>query len=238
MVLARRPAVVRPAGSRLFTDAVLRDLKAGGYRPRAWVELAVSSGRRSIEQIAERPLAAAETVMVSAALAWLGGARFRSAAACLLAVTHLGLLGDRRSLGLANVLTLARAGLPARAGAAPFAAVLDAADGLIARRRGPTAFGSFADPLADVAFWSAMAAGPGAGRTVRTVTVLLWTAPAAGIAIAYFALGRAIDYPRWLLHRRLSAAAQVLLTLALLKRARRRQAAAAAMANSATAPTR
>lgn len=182
------------------------------------MDLVVTSGRRSIDQLAARPLAAAEALAISVGLAWLGGARLRSTAACLLALSHLGLLGHRRSLGLANALTLIRAGLPARAWAAPLALALDAADGLIARRRGPTAFGSFADPLADVAFWSAVALRPESGRPARVVTALLWAAPAATIAVAYFAKGQAIDYPRWLFHRRLSAAAQVLLTVALLRR--------------------
>ncbi len=209
---------MRPADSRLFTEALLRDLKRGGYRPAAWADLISTSGRRSIEQIAERPPAAAQTLAIWAGLALLGGARLRSSAACLLALTHLGLLGDRRSLGLANAMTLIRAGLPARAWAAPLALVLDAADGPVARGRGPTAFGSFADPLADVAFWSAVALRTESGSAARAVTALLWTAPAAAIAVAYFAKGQAIDYPRWLLHRRLSGVAQVLLTVALLRR--------------------
>lgn len=171
--------------------------------------------------MARHPLAAAEALAISIGLAWLGGARLRSAAAGLLALTHLGLLGDRRSLGLANALTLVRAGLPARAWAAPVALALDASDGLVARRRGPTAFGSFADPLADAAFWSALALRPESGMVARAVTALAWTAPAAGIAAAYFAKGRTIDYPRWQLQRRLSALAQVALTVAVtLKRSR------------------
>jgi CDP-alcohol phosphatidyltransferase len=78
------------------------------------------------------------------------------------AVTHLGLLGQRRSLGAANAVTLARGCLPALAdgrwtGGAALAA--DFLDGQLARRRGEaTVFGSYADTIADAAFWNWFAA--------------------------------------------------------------------------------
>jgi CDP-alcohol phosphatidyltransferase len=84
----------------------------------------------------------------------MGGSRIRIASSALLAVTHLGLLGEgNRSLGIANGLSLVRANLPPRRWAAPVALVSDFVDGAFARGLKPTAFGSYADPLADLSFW-------------------------------------------------------------------------------------
>jgi phosphatidylglycerophosphate synthase len=103
-----------------------------------------------------------------AALLLLARARGRAGGAWiglswLLAVTHLGLLGQRRSLGAANTATLARGCLPALASSwwtGPAVLAADVLDGQLARRRGEaTVFGSYADTLADAAFWTWFASG-------------------------------------------------------------------------------
>jgi phosphatidylglycerophosphate synthase len=215
LALHQRPVIIRPPGSREFVDAVLADLRESGYRPAAWGRLVATSCRRSLEQVARRPRAAVEVVTISSALVAFRGSRLRAAAGCLLAITHLGLLGEKQSLGLANALSLVRAALPARRWAAAVAIGTDLIDGLLARRAGPTAFGSYADPLADVAFWGEVAFRGGTGKLGRTAIVGLWAGPAAMIIAAYLVSGRSIDYPRPLLARRASAIAQVLLTLRL-----------------------
>lgn len=162
------------------------------------------------------PRAALEATALHALLALPPGGRPRAAAAWLLTITHLGLLGSGASLGLANALSLLRAGLPVGRWSAPIAMASDAADGWLARRRGGTAFGAFADPLADAAFWTAVAFRPGSGRLARSAVLCLWLAPAGAIAVAYFVRGQAVDYPRPLVWRRASVLVQSLLALDLL----------------------
>jgi hypothetical protein len=213
----KRPPVERPVGSREFVDSVLGDLKEGRYRPWEWQRFFLRCGRRSLEQVAAHPRAAVETIALHAVLAAIGGARLRVGCSALLAVTHLGLLGGgNRSLGVANGLSLMRANLPPRRWAAPVALVSDFADGAFARGSRSTAFGSYADPLADLSFWGAVAFQPGIGRLTRGAVLGLWLGPAVAIATAYIAHGRTIDYPRPLVVRRLSAVTQVLLARQLL----------------------
>jgi len=164
------------------------------------------------------PRASFEVAAVCSALAPLHGARIRTAAACLLAITHLGLLGERRSIGLANALSLLRAGLPVRRWAVLAAVGTDLVDGLVARRAGPTAFGSYADPLADLAFWTAVAFQGRIGQAERTAILGLWAAPAAMIAAGYLVAGRTIDYPRPAMVRTASAIAQVVLAVRSIER--------------------
>jgi len=218
----QRPPIERPSDSRLFVDGVLLNLKRERYRPSAWGRFVVAS---SMEQIAEHERASVEIVGIFAMLVILRGGRARTAAACLLAITHLGLLGDRRSIGLANALSLFRASLPVRRWAVLTAVGTDLADGLVARRAGPTAFGSYADPLADLAFWTAVALCGPIGRPERLAIVGLWTVPAAAITAGYFVAGRSIDYPRPVLVRRASAIAQTLLALRLILRVDHRERA-------------
>ena len=178
--------------------------------------LVVASCARSLQQVGAHPRAAVEVVGLFSALAALRGAWLRAATGCLLAITHLGLLGERRSIGLANTLSLVRASLPARRWAVLVAVGTDLADGLVARRAGPTAFGSYADPLADLAFWTAVAFHGRAGKLERIAILGLWAPPAAVITALYFVAGRSIDYPRPLLVRRVSMIAQALLALRLM----------------------
>jgi len=214
----QRPPVDRPVGSREFVGGALRDLKDGGYRPLEWGRFLLRCVRRSMEQAAAHPRAAIEVLVLHAGLAASGGARLRVAASCLLAITHLGLLGEpNRSLGLANALSLVRATLPPRRWAASVAIATDIADGLLTRRRGSTAFGSYADPLADLTFWSSVAFQTRAGNMSRAAVIGLWLGPAIAITYAYFAYGRTIDYPRPLIVRRVSAVVQAMLVLHLVR---------------------
>jgi len=218
LVSGQRPPIERPSESRLFVDGVLLDLKREKYRPAAWGRFVVASSIRSLEQIAEHERASVEIVGIFAMLTILRGARVRAAVACLLAITHLGLLGDRRSIGLANAFSLLRAGLPFRRWAVLVAVCTDLADGVVARRAGPTAFGSYADPLADLAFWTAVARRGRIGSLDRLAILSLWTVPAAAIMAGYSVAGRSIDYPRPVIVRRASAIAQALLTFRLILR--------------------
>jgi phosphatidylglycerophosphate synthase len=214
----RRSAIERPVGSREFVDSALGELKAGGYQFRDWERFILRCFRRSVEQVDAHPRAALETAVLHAILAGAGAPRLRVAASALLTVTHLGLLGEgNRSLGVANCLSLVRANLPPRAWAAPVVVLSDLVDGALARGRGSTAFGSFADPLADLSFWGTVALQSGTGRLTRMAVLGLWLGPAVAIVAAYFARGRTIDYPRPLVIRRLSAVMQGLLALQLIR---------------------
>jgi len=127
-------------------------------------------------------------------------------------MTHLGLLGSqRRSIGLPNVLSLLRANLPTNRWAPLVAVGTDLADGWLARLTKPTAFGAYADPLADAVFWTRHASTREPSRVARAGIAAIWLLPFAAIVTTYFAAGRAVDYPRPLLVRRLSAGLQGLL---------------------------
>lgn len=100
------------------------------------------------------------------------------------------------------------------------AVATDVADGRLARRGRVTAFGAYADALADVTFWTRFAAGR-CGRPLGALALAAWVAPAAVIAVAYVARGRTIDYPRPIWMRRLSAALQCAIAIGALTRRRR-----------------
>lgn len=131
-----------------------------------------------------------------------------------LAVSHLGLLEEKRDLGMPNTATLIRANLPAvehRIGRwVPLVALAsDFVDGAIARKTGTaTLFGKHADFLADTAFWTWFTIRHEPSRCARALTFAAWVAPVAAIAGASFATGRMIDLPRsrWL---RPSAAVEI-----------------------------
>ncbi|GAC1336529.1 MAG: hypothetical protein NVSMB17_20060 [Candidatus Dormibacteria bacterium] len=138
----------------------------------------------------------------------------------LMAVTHLGLLGPGTgSIGLPNTLSLVRANLPINPTAPLLAMSRDLADGWIARRGSATAFGGFADVLADVTFWTRFGSR-GAGRLLAGAVVAAWAAPAAAIAAVYFAKGRTIDYPRLAWVRRLSVGLQCVIAISAITRRR------------------
>jgi len=93
----------------------------------------------------------------------------------------------------------------------------DFADGRLARKGETSAFGAFADPIADGAFWSWFALRWEPNRGLRWVPLTMFAASVAGISAAYFASGRTIDYPRLEAIRYASAAAQILLTFRALR---------------------
>ena len=101
------------ASSRDATDALLGELRAGGWSLAAWRAFMGRAGRRSSTPRAH-PRAVAELTALHAAVALSRGHRrpVWPAVSWALAVTHLGLLGDRRSIGAATALTLLRANLP------------------------------------------------------------------------------------------------------------------------------
>jgi hypothetical protein len=223
---------IRDPVSRQRTDELLAGLRAGGWRPRAWARFLARSACLSCEAAAARPRAAAEVTALHAVLFGLtrvarparaSGSR-QQAGRCrgrawvtvswLLAITHLGLLGERRSLGLANVLTLARACLPALGPgrwSAAAAVASDLLDGRLARGRGEvTAFGAYADSLADTAFWTWFAARYEPSRVLRAAVLATWAAPAAAVTGASLARGRMAEAPRPAVIRPAAALAAVL----------------------------
>lgn len=208
--------------SRVRTDALLAGLRARGWRPRAWMVFLGRATRMSSAAVVARPHAAAEVTVLHLVFALASGRRGRGwvGASWLLAVTHLGLLEGRDSLGAANMVTLIRGNMPVlcpgrRAGA--IAVATDLIDGRLARRSGRvTAFGPYADSLADAVFWTWFAGRYEPSRVVRAAAAAAWAAPAAVVALASFARGGMAEPP----HPRLlrpAAAFQVLLAARALR---------------------
>jgi CDP-alcohol phosphatidyltransferase len=215
------------AGSRERTQELLAGLAAGRWRPAAWGRLTCRAAVMSYQAAAQRPRAAAEVTVLHAVLLLLGRDRGRACRmwtglSWLLAVTHLGLLGQRRSLGAANAVTLARGCLPALAAGrwtGPAVLAADVLDGQLARRRGEaTVFGSYADTLADAAFWTWFAARHEPSRTLRAAAVAAWAAPAAAVAVLSVARGQMADVPRPALVRPAAPLAVLLVVRACVRR--------------------
>jgi phosphatidylglycerophosphate synthase len=211
--MLERPAVARPPESRAFVDQALADLRSCRWRPRAWRAFLWRCTVRSAQQARRHPRAALQVTTLHLVLLPLARRSvWRLTASWALAITHLGLLGpEAHSIGPANALSLLRANLPTRRWAPAVAIATDAADGWLARRTRPTAFGEYADPLADVAFWTRYAWARDRRPVLRAAVAALWLLPVPLIVGAYFAAGRTVDYPRPLLARRLSACLQLLL---------------------------
>ena len=150
-------------------------------------------------------------------LAGVAGRRRWAAVSWLLSITHLGLLGDRSTLGWPNRLTLVRALLPALAPDSRWTALValstDFADGILARRGAETAFGAFADPIADGVFWSWYELHWERSPWLRWAPTTVFAAVLGAIAVGYFARARTVDYPRPMAARYASGAAQVALAL-------------------------
>jgi hypothetical protein len=138
-------------------DDILAELAARRFSPSAWTTFIGRSLVRSIAQVRERPNAAAEVTALHL-LAGRTGGRGWASVSWILCITHLGLLGERTTLGWANRLTLLRALLPCVApdspGASLIALATDLVDGRLAQWGDRSAFGAYADPLADGIFWS------------------------------------------------------------------------------------
>jgi hypothetical protein len=211
-----RAAIRRPADSRRFVDAILAELAAARFSPSAWSTFFGRSLVRSADQVRIRPAAATE-VFALHLLACSVGRRPWALASWFLCITHLGLLGERSTLGWPNRLTLIRALLPALAPDARWPALValttDFADGRLARKGEESAFGAFADPIADGVFWSWFALRWETHRWLRWVPITLFATSLGAVSAAYFASGRAIDYPRPFALRYLSGLMQVVLTV-------------------------
>jgi len=197
-------------------DQILAELAAGRFGPTAWATFIGRSLVRSGAEARMRPAAALEVTALHL-LAGAAGSRRWALVSWFLCVTHLGMLGDRSTLGWPNRLTLLRSLLPSLAPASRwtslFALATDFVDGRLARRGEESAFGAFADPIADGVFWSWYALRWEPNRRLRWAPLTLFAATTAAIAAAYFARGRTIDYPRLMAVRYASGATQVMLAL-------------------------
>ncbi|HET8605466.1 MAG TPA: CDP-alcohol phosphatidyltransferase family protein [Gaiellaceae bacterium] len=143
-----------------WTEEVLAELRAARYAPLAWVRLLRRSFIRAAEVRRQRRREHRQTLLLALAglAAWaavalagrpwlaLAGAAWWALVA-LIVDWHLGMLDEQRRLGVANVLTIARAGtVPALLVLPPLAlatvlvpaGVLDGLDGPVARARGET----------------------------------------------------------------------------------------------------
>ncbi len=173
--------------------------------------------------------ALAELTLLHVLIAGVGGTRSLRwvAASWAMTASHLGLLEQRRSIGLASVVTLVRANLPPlehRVGS--FLPVLalasDFVDGRIARStRTETLFGASADALSDAVFWTWFTFTHEPDRRVRIAAMAAWILPALIISGASFGRGQMVNSPRPVILRP-SAAMQLVVTIRTLVRYMRR----------------
>ncbi len=219
-----RSPIVRPAGSRQFVDDALAELAAGHWSPSSWLHFIGRCFLRSAEQAARHPRAFLELSLLHLVLT-RGRPRLWPLVAWLLAVTHLGLLGNERHGALvANHLSLLRANLPSLStSAAPWTAgvalLTDVLDGRLARaRKEETAFGAYADPVADLVFWNWFVFRNESNPWIRAAAIVAWPLPAAVVTAAYFVRGRTLDYPRPAAGRLLSAAFQCWIAMRAFRR--------------------
>ena len=214
--LANRDPIRRTLESRQFVDDILGRLAAANFGISGWATFFARSIVRSAAQARVRPIAAAELTALHL-LASARGSRRWTSVSWLLCITHLGLLGGRTTLGWPNRLTLLRGLLPALAPASRSISLValgsDFADGRLARRGAESAFGAFADPLADGVFWSWYALRWERSRWLRWLPLTAFAATTAAISFGYFRLARTIDYPRLMSLRYVSGAAQTVIAL-------------------------
>ncbi len=207
---------MRTQESRQFVDSILAELADQHFGPTAWATFIWRSLVRSVAQVRIHPAAAMEVTALHL-LAAAAGRRRWALASWSLCITHLGLLGERQTLGWPNRLTLLRAMLPSIAPDSRWTSLValatDFADGHLARRGEESAFGAFADPIADGVFWSSYALRWERNRWLRVVPITLFIGSLAGISVAYFARGRTIDYPRLAAVRYASGAVQIVLAV-------------------------
>jgi phosphatidylglycerophosphate synthase len=218
--LANRDAIARSQESRQFVNDILAELAAHRFGPSAWASFIGRSLVRSVDQVRIRPAAATE-VTAFHLLAGAVGSWRRSFLSWCMCITHLGLLGERSALGWPNRLTLLRAQLPSLAPNSRWislaALATDFVDGRLARRGGESAFGTFADPIADGIFWSWYALRWEQNRWLRWAPMAVFAGSVALTSIAYFARGRTIDYPRPMAVRYASGVTQILLALRAIR---------------------
>ena len=214
---ARRRALAGD-DSRAASNALLDGLRERRFGAAAWGRFAVETTRRSILEARKRPRALAEATLVHAAVGAIAGREGRAwlLSSWLMTVTHLGMLEQRRTLGAPNLLTVARAALPAAAtrlgGAVPVLALAtDFVDGKLARRTGTvTRFGTQGDYLADTALWTWFVLKHEPSRAWQLAALAAWAVPVAALTVVSVARGGVVDLPRsaWL---RPAAAAEVLI---------------------------
>jgi phosphatidylglycerophosphate synthase len=211
-------------GSRAATNELLDGLRQGRWRPQAWTRFLLHATRRSIRQAQLRPRALGEITLLHMVFV---AARIRNhplwtVTSWALAATHLGMLEHRQSIGLANVITLTRANLPALASgwAAPVIALgSDLADGRLARRLDTQSpFGAAADSLADAAFWAWFALRHEPSRRVRAAAILAWVAPVVAVTTASVRRGRMVDAPRPVIVRPAAMMQAAIAVRAILRR--------------------
>ncbi|MGY6497630.1 MAG: CDP-alcohol phosphatidyltransferase family protein [Microcella sp.] len=197
-------ATLRARDSRAATNALLGGLRRGGFSPRAIGAFLADATLRSVREARRRPRAVAEVTLVHAAVAALAGRRGAPwlLTSWAMGVTHLGMLEERTTLGPANILTVARAALPAaghRLGSAvPVVALAtDFADGQIARRtRTVTRFGAQGDFLADAALWTWFVLRYEHSKAWRMATFAAWLVPVTAVTAISIARGGMVDLPR------------------------------------------
>ena len=222
----QRHDILEGVDSRAATDELLSGLRRGGFGGRALGAFIADATLRSIREARKRPIALAEATAVHVGMAALAHPHGRVwvATSWIMTVTHLGMLEERRTMGMPNLLTVARANLPAasaRLGSTQIVAlalVTDFVDGKLARRTGTvTRFGTQGDYLADAALWTWFTVKHEHSRGWQLATFAAWAIPVAGLTIASFAKGGMVDVPRsrWL---RPAAAVEVLIGARVLAR--------------------
>jgi hypothetical protein len=209
--------------SRAFTDDAMAALRADRWSAAGWARFADRIGRRSAQQVAAHPRAAAELTALHAgfALAAQGRGRRWVVISWLLAISHLGLLGERSSVGWANVVSLSRASLavagePLGRWVGVAALLSDKLDGALARRTHPTMFGFYADSLADAAFWTWLGMRREPSRWVRVASLAAWAVPVVAVTAASLGKGEMVESPRPVLLRP-AAAMQLVLAVRILR---------------------
>jgi hypothetical protein len=209
--------------SRAFTNAAMAALRAERWSAAGWARFAETIGRRSAQQVGAHPRAAAELTALHAAFALAARGRGRRwvVISWLMAVSHLGLLGERRSVGWANVVSLARANLgvtgdPLGRWVGVAALLSDKLDGALARRTQPTMFGFYADSLADAAFWTWLGVRREPSRLVRAASLAAWAVPVVAVTAASLGKGEMVESPRPVLLRP-AAGMQVVLAVRTLR---------------------
>ncbi|MGH9069627.1 MAG: CDP-alcohol phosphatidyltransferase family protein [Acidimicrobiales bacterium] len=223
--MAQRPPIRRPDSSRAFVDQALAELALSRFSPIGLGRFLWRNSVRSGEQALAHPRGYLELTLMGLGLAALGH-RLAAVLTWSLGITHLGLLGeDDIALGWPNRLSLLRANLPALVAAdapilSPLALATDYLDGRLARRGHETAFGAYADGLADIIFWSWFLEHNEPSALLRAVALSLWVGPATLIAVAYFKGGRSRDYPRPRAFRVLSVSCQLLVGARAINRRR------------------
>lgn len=199
-----RAAAIDGADSRAASNALLDGLRQGRFGPRAWGRFAAEITVRSVREARKRPIAVAEATAVHLAMGALAHPRGRAwvVTSWVMTVTHLGMLEQRRTMGIPNLLTVARANLPAAAhrlgDAVPvLALVTDFVDGKVARATGTvTMFGTQGDYLSDTALWTWFVLTHEKSRPWQVATFAAWALPVAALTAVSIAKGGVVDLPR------------------------------------------